>query len=103
MAHNTVSSQSLEAEMSPLCKTEYSSLFASHSLRKPFSKQRLAHWLVEAIEAAYKAAGVAQPGKLRAHSTTGVFAFWATWKGAALDDIWRATSWASGDGCFLKP
>lgn len=46
--------------------------------------------------AVYEAAGAVQPGELRAHSNREVTVSWAARRGATLDDICRATSWASG-------
>ncbi|KAI7790836.1 hypothetical protein IRJ41_002448 [Triplophysa rosa] len=43
----------------------------------PIFKQRLSHWLVEAISMAYESMGVQPPGGLRAHSTRGMAASWA--------------------------
>ncbi len=39
---------------------------------KAVSKQRMAHWIVDAIALAYQAQGVPCPLRLRAHSTRGV-------------------------------
>ncbi len=41
------------------------------------SKQRMAHWIVDAITLAYEAQGVPCPLRLRAHSTRGVASSWA--------------------------
>ncbi|XP_073690968.1 uncharacterized protein [Garra rufa] len=61
----------------------------------PISKQRLSHWLVEAISLAYESKGVRPPEGLRAHSTRGVAASWALFNGVSLQDICAAASWAS--------
>ncbi|XP_021322973.1 uncharacterized protein [Danio rerio] len=61
----------------------------------PISKQRLSHWLVEAISLAYESKGVRPPGGLRAHSTRGMAASWALFRGVSLQDICAAASWAS--------
>ncbi|XP_016369319.1 uncharacterized protein LOC107709377, partial [Sinocyclocheilus rhinocerous] len=61
----------------------------------PISKQRLSHWLVEAIALAYESMGVQPPGNIRAHSTRGLAASWASWAGVSLQDICSAASWAS--------
>ncbi len=45
---------------------------------KAVSKQRMAHWIVDAITLAYEAQGVPCPLRLRAHSTRGGAAGWAT-------------------------
>ncbi len=51
------------------------------------SKQRMAHWIVDAITLAYEAQGVPCPLRLRAHSTRGVASSWALARGASLADI----------------
>ncbi|KAI2665734.1 Protein P [Labeo rohita] len=61
----------------------------------PISKQRLSHWLVEAISLAYESKGVRPPEGLKAHSTRGMAASWALFKGVSLQDICAAASWAS--------
>ncbi len=59
------------------------------------SKQRMAHWTVDAITLAYEAQGVPCPLRLRAHSTRGVASSWALARGASLADICRAAGWAT--------
>ncbi len=59
------------------------------------SKQRMAHWIVDAITLAYEAQGVPCPLRLRAHSTRGVASSWALARGASLADICRAAGWAT--------
>ncbi len=59
------------------------------------SKQRMAHWIVDAIILAYQAQGVPCPFRLRAHSTRSVASFWAQARGASLTDICRAAGWAT--------
>ncbi|XP_051512683.1 uncharacterized protein LOC127417036 [Myxocyprinus asiaticus] len=59
------------------------------------SKQRIAHWLVDAISMAYLAQDMPPPVGLRAHSTRGVAASWALARGASLTDICRAAGWAT--------
>ncbi|KAL0151928.1 hypothetical protein M9458_052766 [Cirrhinus mrigala] len=61
----------------------------------PISKQRLSHWLVEAISLAYESKGVRPPEGLRAHSTRAMAASWALFNGVSLQDICAAASWAS--------
>ncbi|XP_067306913.1 uncharacterized protein [Pseudorasbora parva] len=61
----------------------------------PLSKQRLSHWLVDAIILAYESKGVQPPGNIRAHSTRGLAASWALFRGVSLQDICSAASWAS--------
>ncbi len=62
---------------------------------KAVSKQRMAHWIVDAIALAYQAQGVPCPPRLRAHSTRGVASSWALARGASLTDICRAAGWAT--------
>ena len=57
---------------------------------KAVSKQRMAHWIVDAIALAYQAQGVPCPLRLHAHSTRGVASSWALARGASLTDICRA-------------
>ncbi len=73
-------------------------LFVCHGGRqkgKAVSKQRMAHWIVDAITLAYQAQGVPCPFRLRAHSTRGVASSWALARGASLTDICRAAGWAT--------
>ncbi len=53
------------------------------------SKQRMAHWIVDAITLAYQAQGVPCPFRLKAHSTRSVA------RGASVTDICRAAGWAT--------
>ncbi len=62
---------------------------------KAVSKQRMAHWIVDAITLAYQAQGVPCPFRLRAHSTRSVASSWALARGASLTDICRAAGWAT--------
>ncbi|KAI2668937.1 ORF V: Enzymatic polyprotein [Labeo rohita] len=57
---------------------------------KAVSKQRISHWLVDAIRMAYEARGLPCPLGIRAHSTRGVAASAALANGASLTDICRA-------------
>ncbi len=73
-------------------------LFVCHGGRqkgKAVSKQRMAHWIVDAITLAYQAQGVPCPFRLRAHSTRSVASSWALARGASLTDIYRAAGWAT--------
>ncbi len=73
-------------------------LFACHGGRQKgnaISKQRMAHWIVDAITLAYQAQGVPCPFSLRAHSTRSVASSWALARGASLTDICRAAGWAT--------
>ncbi len=62
---------------------------------KAVSKQRMAHWIVDAIALAYQAQGVPCPLRLHAHSTRGVASSWALARGASLTDICRVAGWAT--------
>ncbi len=62
---------------------------------KAVSKQRMAHWIVDAITLAYEAQGVPCLLRLRAHSTRGVASSWALARGASLANICRAAGWAT--------
>ncbi len=62
---------------------------------KAVSKQRMAHWIVDAITLAYEAQGVPCPLRLRVHSTRGVASSWALARDASLADICRAAGWAT--------
>ncbi|KAI2645853.1 Transposon Ty3-G Gag-Pol polyprotein [Labeo rohita] len=62
---------------------------------KPISRQRLSHWIVEAIIVGYNSMGLSPPEGLRAHSTQGLASSWAWFKGVSIRDICAAASWAS--------
>ncbi len=65
-------------------------LFVCHGGRQKgndVSKQRMAHWIVDAITLAYQAQGVPCPFRLRAHSIRSVASSWALARGASLTDI----------------
>ncbi|KAL0163564.1 hypothetical protein M9458_039317, partial [Cirrhinus mrigala] len=62
---------------------------------KAVSKQRISHWLVDAIHTAYQARGLPCPLGVRAHSTRGVAASAALANGASLTDICRAAGCAT--------
>ncbi|KAI2666668.1 enzymatic polyprotein [Labeo rohita] len=62
---------------------------------KAVSKQRISHWLVNAIRTAYQARGLPCPLGVRAHSTRGVAASAALANRALLTDICRAAGWAT--------
>ncbi len=73
-------------------------LFVCHGGRQKgnaVSKQRMAHWIVDAITLDYQAQGVPCPFRLRAHSTRSVATSWALARGASLTDICRAAGWAT--------
>ncbi len=62
---------------------------------KAVSKQRLAHWIVEAVALAYQSQGEPCPLGVRAHSTRRVASSHALAHGASLADICRAVGWAT--------
>ncbi len=62
---------------------------------KAVSKQRLAHWTVEAVALAYQSQGEPCPLGVRAHSTRSVASSHALAHGASLADICRAAGWAT--------
>ncbi len=57
---------------------------------KAVSKQRLAHWIVEAVTLAYQSQGEPCPLGVRAHSTRSVVSAHALAHGASLADICRS-------------
>ncbi len=72
-------------------------LFVCHGgqqKRKAVSKQRLAHWIVEAVALAYQPQGEPCPLEVRAHATRSVVSSHALAHGASLADICRAADWA---------
>ncbi len=62
---------------------------------KAVSKQRLVHWIVEAVTLAYQSQGEPCPLGVRAHSTRSVASSHALAHGASLADICRAAGWAT--------
>ncbi len=62
---------------------------------KAVSKQRLAHWIVDAIALAYQSQGEPCPMGVRAHSTRSVASSYALAHGTSLADICRAAGWAT--------
>ncbi|KAI2668135.1 Tyrosine recombinase slr0733 [Labeo rohita] len=59
------------------------------------SKQRLAHWVVDAISLSYQNKGEPCPLGVRAHSTRSVASSYVLAHGASLADICRAAGWAT--------
>ncbi len=55
-------------------------------------RQRLSHWVVEAIILSYESRGLQPPERLRAHSTRGMATSWALFKGTSVRDICAAVS-----------
>ena len=62
---------------------------------KPISRQRLSHWVVEAIVLCYNSMNLEPPVGLRAHSTRGLSTSWALFKGISIQEICAAASWSS--------
>ncbi len=62
---------------------------------KAISKQRMAHWIVDAITLACESQDAPCLLRLCAHSTRGVASSWALALGASLADICRASGWAT--------
>ncbi|KAI2655537.1 ORF V: Enzymatic polyprotein [Labeo rohita] len=69
--------------------------FGGQQLGNAVSKQRLAHWVVDAITLAYQCHGEPCPLGVRAHSTRSVGSFYALAHGASLADTCRAAGWAT--------
>ncbi len=59
------------------------------------SKQRISHWVRDAISLAYEARNLPSPLSLRAHSTRGVDSSQALFRGVPLEDICVAAGWSS--------
>ncbi len=62
---------------------------------QPLSKQRLSHWVVEAITHSYKSSGCPLPLGVRCHSTRSISTSWVALKGVPLSDICAAATWSS--------
>ncbi len=59
------------------------------------SKQRISHWVRDAISLAYEARNLPSPLSLRAHSTRGIASSQALFRGVPLEDICVAAGWSS--------
>ncbi len=59
------------------------------------SKQRISHWVRDAISLAYETQNLPSPLSLRAHSTRGVASSQALFRGVPLEDICVAAGWYS--------
>ncbi len=59
------------------------------------SKQRISHWVRDAISLAYEVRKLPSPLSLRAHSTRGVASSQALFRGVPLEDICVAAGWSS--------
>ncbi len=69
--------------------------FGGQQKGRAVSKQRLAHWIVEAIVLAYQARRLPCLLGVRAHATRGVASSWALARGASIADICNAAGWAT--------
>ncbi len=67
------------------------------------SKQRLAHWIVDAVALAYRSQGEPCPLGVRAHSTWSVASSYALANCASLADICRAAGWVKPSLDFTIP
>lgn len=61
----------------------------------PVRKQRLSHWIVDAIAIAYASMGLQCPTGLKAHSTRGMASPWAWSSGVSIGIICAPTDWPS--------
>ncbi len=59
------------------------------------SKQRISHWVRDAISRAYEARNLPSPLSLQAHSTRGVASSQSLFRGVPLEDICVAAGWSS--------
>ncbi len=59
------------------------------------SKQRISHWIVDAITAAYTSQGLECPLHIRGHSTRAIASSWAWSRGMSIQDICVAAGWSS--------
>ncbi len=59
------------------------------------SKQRLSHWIVDAIMEAYASQGLECPLHIRGHSTRAIASSWAWSRGMSIPDICLAAVWSS--------
>ena len=69
--------------------------FSNPAKGKALSKQRLSHWIVEAVSIAYGSRGLPLPQGVRAHSTRGMAPSWALFKGVSVSDMCTTASWSS--------
>ncbi|KAI2647681.1 Anhydro-N-acetylmuramic acid kinase [Labeo rohita] len=75
------------------CSEQLFVCFGGQHKGNTVSKQRLAHWVVDAITLAYQCELC--PEGIRAHSTRSVASYRALAHGASLADICRAAGWAT--------
>ncbi len=69
--------------------------FGAGRRRLATSKQRISHWVRDAISLAYEARKLPSPLSLRAHFTRGVASSQAFFRGVPLEDICVAAGWSS--------
>ncbi|KAK5897969.1 hypothetical protein CgunFtcFv8_015427 [Champsocephalus gunnari] len=77
------------------CNDQLFVSWANPQKGKPVTRQRLSHWIVEAIALAYTSQGLQAPTGLRAHSTRGLATSWALFKGVSIQDNCATASWSS--------
>ncbi|XP_071978779.1 uncharacterized protein [Engystomops pustulosus] len=75
--------------------------FQGKNKGKKASKTSIARWLKLAISTCYTLQGKEVPTNLRAHSTRAMSASWAERRGASLEQICKAATWAS-PSTFIK-
>ncbi len=75
--------------------------FGNKNKGRAVTKQRMSHWLVEAISLAYEARGLTSPLGIRAHSTRAVASSQAFLSGSPMEDICAAAGWSS-PSTFVK-
>lgn len=59
------------------------------------SKQRLSHWIVDAITLAYECQGKDCPLNIKAHSVRAIASSWAWARGMSIQDLCLAAGWSS--------
>ncbi len=69
--------------------------FGGRSKGLPVTKQRLSHWIVDAIALAYASTGLQCPLGVRALSTRGMASSWAWSSGISIGEICAAAGWSS--------
>ncbi len=75
--------------------------FGGKSKGSGVTKQRMSHWIVEAISLAYEASGLTSLLGLRAHSSRAVASSQAFLKGSSMEDVCAAAGWSS-PSTFIK-
>ncbi len=81
----------IDRTQSPRTSDQLFVCYGGQQKAKAVSKQRMSHWIVDAIALAYQAQGVPCPLRLHAHSMRGITFSWALTHGTLLRDICRAT------------